>query len=143
MVTTLLHDRAFIAAIGRHCRLMRESLGLSQVEIADAAGTSQGAISRLESGKHVDLRFIGVVNVIRALAAAVPYVQTAVSPTVQVLLAIADNLPPLAAPPLDPELATFLRAYYALPATTRKTCMRLLLPIVAYLADAGRDNAAA
>ncbi|WP_218582298.1 helix-turn-helix transcriptional regulator [Nocardia cyriacigeorgica] len=39
--------------LGRAVRERREGLGLSQSELARRAGTSQAAISRLESGEHV------------------------------------------------------------------------------------------
>ena len=41
----------WMRGLGRHTRRMREFLGLSQEQLARGAGVSQGAVSRLESGR--------------------------------------------------------------------------------------------
>lgn len=53
--------------IGLRVRRARESLGLSQDEVARSAGISQGAVSRLESGRGQRTPFLSVVRVLVVL----------------------------------------------------------------------------
>lgn len=53
--------------IGLRVRRARESLGLSQDEVARSAGISQGAVSRLESGRGQRTPFLSVVRVLMVL----------------------------------------------------------------------------
>ncbi len=53
---------------GRQTRRVRESVGLSQDELARVAGVSQGAVSRLENGRGVATPFVVVLKVNGALA---------------------------------------------------------------------------
>jgi transcriptional regulator with XRE-family HTH domain len=56
--------------LGRHARRGREFLGLPQGELARRAGVSQGAISRLESGRGLNTPFLVLVKINVALGAA-------------------------------------------------------------------------
>jgi transcriptional regulator with XRE-family HTH domain len=62
--------RQWMGRVGRHARGLREFLGLSQQELAQRSGVSQGAISRLESGRGLATPFLVLVKVGSALAAA-------------------------------------------------------------------------
>jgi transcriptional regulator with XRE-family HTH domain len=52
--------------IGAALKAARERLGLSQRELADAAGTDQARISKIESG-DIDLRLSSLVDLTRSL----------------------------------------------------------------------------
>lgn len=74
---TLNQDwREWMRGLGRQARRIREFLGLSQEQIARAAGVSQGAVSRLEGGRGLATPLLVVVKlnvaVRRALAAYDP-----------------------------------------------------------------------
>src|SRR5262245_9864356 len=58
---------AFMRELGRQVRERRCALGITQVDLADASGTSQAAISRLEHGAAVHMPTLQIVNVLRAL----------------------------------------------------------------------------
>ncbi|TAK75784.1 MAG: XRE family transcriptional regulator [Dehalococcoidia bacterium] len=51
MEMTSHRERAFRQEVGRRLRTRRESLGLTQEEIAWEAGVAQGSISHYEQGK--------------------------------------------------------------------------------------------
>src|SRR5262249_59245501 len=53
--------------LGRHTRRMREFLGLSQEQLARGAGVSQGAVSRLESGRGLATPLLVLLKINLAL----------------------------------------------------------------------------
>jgi len=57
----------WMRALGRRVRHVREFLGLTQDELGRAAGVSQGAISRLESGRGLATPLLVVVKIGGAL----------------------------------------------------------------------------
>jgi transcriptional regulator with XRE-family HTH domain len=134
--------RILVAALGRQMYAARTLAGWSQVELAALAGTSQGAVSRLESGRCSQVPLVSVLKLLHALAAVVPQLEGAVAPTARALLACVGELA-TPARPLDPGLAALLRAYHALPPGRRQTFLRLVLPIAAILDDRahGTDDA--
>lgn len=62
--STSTHD------LGARLRLRRESLGLSQGEVASRAGVTRQLVSRIEHG-HPRAELGGVIAVVRALGAEV------------------------------------------------------------------------
>ena len=44
---------AFLMSVGQQLRVARENAGMSQIALARAVGTSQGAISQYENGRYV------------------------------------------------------------------------------------------
>lgn len=62
--------RLWITEFGAHVRRVREFLGLSQEQVARAAGVSQGAVSRFEGGRGLSTPFVGIVKINLALAHA-------------------------------------------------------------------------
>lgn len=57
----------WMRGLGRHTRRMREFLGLSQEQLARGAGVSQGAVSRLESGKGLATPLLVLLKINLAL----------------------------------------------------------------------------
>jgi transcriptional regulator with XRE-family HTH domain len=126
-----------IATLGAAVREQRELLGLSQQELAEYAATSQGAISRLESGDHFALPLLTVVKVGLALAAT--EAQVPASLELRALCAFArdfssavDDAPRVL--PVAPDFAALLRAYHGLSGARRGAFVQLVLPIAAYMA---------
>ena len=62
--------RQWMLHIGRQVRCTREYLGLSQQEVGQRAGVSQGAVSRFESGRGLATPFVVVVKINVVLAQA-------------------------------------------------------------------------
>src|SRR5499427_8222226 len=62
--------REWITEFGLHVRRVREFLGLSQEQVARAAGVSQGAVSRFEGGRGLSTPFVGIMKIVLALAYA-------------------------------------------------------------------------
>ena len=83
---------AWMAALGGRVRRVREFAGLSQEQLARAAGLSQGAISRLELAKGLGTPLLVVVKVQAALAAGLRALGSAIPTEAQDAL----SLPPLA-----------------------------------------------
>jgi transcriptional regulator with XRE-family HTH domain len=70
-VSAAVHDwSAWMRRLGLHVRRVREFVGLSQEELARLAGVSQGAVSRIESGKQLGTPLLVAVKVESALIAA-------------------------------------------------------------------------
>lgn len=62
--------RAWMRGLGSKVRRTREAIGLSQSELAVAAGVSQGAISRLETGRGLATPLLVVLKTAIALRSA-------------------------------------------------------------------------
>jgi transcriptional regulator with XRE-family HTH domain len=68
--------RQWITEFGAHVRRVREFLGLSQEQVARAAGVSQGAVSRFEGGRGLSTPFVGIMKINLALASALKQLET-------------------------------------------------------------------
>jgi transcriptional regulator with XRE-family HTH domain len=62
--------KEWMRQVGRHNRRVREFLGLSQDELAQRAGVSQGAVSRFESGRGINTPFLAILRIHLAIAHA-------------------------------------------------------------------------
>lgn len=128
-----------IVAVGVTVRDLRTLLGWSQQELADRAVTSQGTISRLESGQHADTPFHSVVVVMRTLGAGATALDLTVSPTTRALLTFAQSINPTfeVVEPPDPNLVRIARTFNRMLPRQRVAFMRL----VSAVADlASRDE---
>jgi len=67
--------RQWITEFGAHVRRVREFLGLSQEQVARAAGVSQGAVSRFEGGRGLSTPFVGIMKINLALAHALKQIE--------------------------------------------------------------------
>jgi transcriptional regulator with XRE-family HTH domain len=67
--------RQWITEFGAQVRRVREFLGLSQEQVARAAGVSQGAVSRFEGGRGLSTPFVGIMKISLALAHAVKQIE--------------------------------------------------------------------
>src|SRR5215471_16950266 len=61
---------SWIKGLGKQARRVREFVGLSQEQVARAAGVSQGAVSRFEGGRGLSTPFVGIMKINLALAHA-------------------------------------------------------------------------
>src|SRR4029453_4518630 len=68
--------RQWITEFGAHVRRGREFLGLSQEQVARAAGVSQGAVSRFEGGRGLSTPFVGIMKINLALAHALKQLES-------------------------------------------------------------------
>jgi DNA-binding XRE family transcriptional regulator len=60
--------KEWMRQFGKHIRRVREFLGLSQDDLAQRAGVSQGAVSRFEGGRGVNTPFLAILRLNMALA---------------------------------------------------------------------------
>lgn len=127
--------REMVAALGRYVKETRRLLGWSQDNLAEAACTSQGLVSRMEAGRCVGLPFMSVLKVLTALAAHESPIGDAVPAPFRFVLACAAHLPgPHPAPP-DPHLAQLLQAYHALPSARQAAVVQMLRSLLTMVDD--------
>jgi transcriptional regulator with XRE-family HTH domain len=117
-----------VRAVGRTARDLRRLLGWSQQRVADLAITSQGAISRLESGTAEALPLHTAVIVFRALAVGAQELNLPLSREAHALSMFSDAFHPGFAlmTSSDPELVQLLRVFHRLPAARRPALLRLV-----------------
>jgi transcriptional regulator with XRE-family HTH domain len=118
---------AWMRAVGRQTRKVREFLGLSQDQLARMSGVSQGAVSRLEAGRGLSTpMLVGIkihVALLKVLAALDPGI---LNPELRRHLGNLRADPAFAAflaeaAPPDPELEEIVRLYGTIPAGDRNT----------------------
>jgi transcriptional regulator with XRE-family HTH domain len=135
----------FIKALAETVKELRFMLGLSQNDLANRAMTSQGTISRIESGNHPDLPFITVMKVLLTLSSDTRLILDALSPHTSALLIFAGMFRPFAAglqaSPPDPVLANLLLAFQSLNQTQRRAFVRLVTPIATYMVEVSNGTA--
>src|SRR4029450_2521677 len=124
-----------VGVIGATVRELRLLLGWSQTELADRAVTSQGTVSRLESGRVPDVPLHSVVVVLRVLAAGADELDLELSPPVRTLLTFAQTVNPtfLVTAPLDPSLVRLLQIYHRLGPTQRLRFVEFLRATAAFV----------
>ena len=135
---------AWVQGMGRYTRRLRELTGMSQEQLANRAGVSQGALSRLEAGRAVHTPLIVVMKVntaMRAALAALP--REALS---EELRAIMDDVPTrripvkgtgfddLALTP-DPLLTELVRLFWSVPARHREHLLQVVRSLAGVLAS--------
>ena len=122
-----------ITAMSKATRDVRTMLGWSQQRLADKAVTSQGTISRLESGHVLDLPFRSVIIVLRALAAGVRAAELPLSPTAKSLMAFLETINPslVLTLTLDSDLSALIRLYHSLPESHRPAVIAFMQAAVA------------
>jgi transcriptional regulator with XRE-family HTH domain len=117
-------------ALGRQGRRAREFLGLSQEQLAELAGVSQGAVSRLEAGRGLATPMLVVLKINLALTHALRKVDPSLlNPELRRVLELEQRLSPPVGDlgfdvlPLteDPDLEEMVRIYRSLPERQRRT----------------------
>lgn len=125
--------------LAAQCRDLRHLCGKSQMEIAAMAGVSQGAVSRLESGRLHRFSVTTVTKVLAALARTSETLDTAVPshllPPLTLVRQVLPALDTLPLPPLDPELAELLRLYNLIPRAQRRLVLQVMRPLLTHLSE--------
>lgn len=135
----------FIKALAETVKELRMMLGLSQQDLANRAMTSQGTVSRVESGLHPDVPFLTVMKLLLTLSSDTRLLPEALRPQTKDLLAFIDVLRPivpgLQVSPPDPAFANLLLTFQSLTQPQKRAFVRLVQPIAKYLAEASSDGA--
>jgi transcriptional regulator with XRE-family HTH domain len=125
----------WMRALGRQGRRAREFLGLSQEQLADLAGVSQGAVSRLEAGRGLATPMLVVLKINLALARGLRKIDpTMLNADLRRVLEIEQRLSPpvgdvgFEALPIthDPDLEEMVRIYRNLPERQRRTFLTVV-----------------
>jgi transcriptional regulator with XRE-family HTH domain len=105
-----------VIAVGDSVKEARTLLGWSQAQLADRAVTSQGTISRIESGNHDNVPFHSIVIVFRTLAVGLENMSLTVSPTARSLMSFVQDLNPefTVVAPVDQSLVDLIHMYHGL-----------------------------
>ena len=125
----------WMRALGRRVRHVREFLGLTQDELGRSAGVSQGAISRLESGRGLATPLLVVVKIGGALQQSLAKVDRAMlSP--EALRMIDEGLFPTHPGPAtespdspltsDPTLEEYVQLFHGVPDKQRGTFLAVV-----------------
>ena len=138
--------REWMRANGQQVRRLREFLGLSQEQLAQHAGVSQGAVSRLEAGRGLATPMLVVMKitlaVVRGLRALDPSV---LSDELRRLMNVEATIsPPIGDVGLqldtltkDADLEELIRLYHELPGRQRQTLLSVVRAIAAALSPPG------
>ena len=125
----------WMRALGRRARHVREFLGLTQDELGRMAGVSQGAISRLESGRGLATPLLVVVKIGGALQHALATVdQSLLSPEARRMIEEGFRLTPPGPSespqesPLtsDPALEEYVQLFHRVPDRRRGTVLAVV-----------------
>jgi transcriptional regulator with XRE-family HTH domain len=145
--------RQWITEFGAHVRRVREFLGLSQEQVARAAGVSQGAVSRFEGGRGLSTPFVGIMKINLALAHALKELEPdLLTEEVRRFMKHLDilKLPDDAATPVgpvgpnfkkiqlspNPELLQVIELYYDLPESKRQAFIAVMTATISALRNA-------
>lgn len=144
MISTLpavTDPRTLVRGVGRWVRNTRYTLGLSQDMLASLARTSQGSISRLESGRSLDTPLMTYLKAITALCREfIPFDATIpLAPYVKDAIAFASYIDPrngdMPPPVSDEAFSTLLLRYASMSPAKRKVFLDLTEPLAKYLAE--------
>jgi transcriptional regulator with XRE-family HTH domain len=145
--------RQWITEFGAHVRRVREFLGLSQEQVARAAGVSQGAVSRFEGGRGLSTPFVGIMKINLALAHALKELEPdLLTDEVRRFMKHLEvlKLPDDAATPVgpvgpnfkkiqlspNPELLQVIELYYELPESKRQAFIAVMTATISALRNA-------
>jgi transcriptional regulator with XRE-family HTH domain len=122
-----------VGALATTVRDVRRMLGWSQQQLADQAVVSQGAISRMETGRCGAVPLHTVVVVLRTLAAGAATLQVPLSPTAAQLLAFAPSLDGgfSAIEPLDPDFVYIAQTLGRIPRSRRTDFLAIVRAVAA------------
>src|SRR6185436_276537 len=121
--------RAWMLAFGRQERRVREFLGFSQEQLARLAGVSQGAVSRLETGRGLATPMLVILKINLAMRKALRAVDPSLlTDELRGVIEMVDRISPTIGEvgsdsiPLtkDPEVEGLVRMYRGLPTRQRQ-----------------------
>lgn len=148
-VTAELAWRGWMQDLGLQVRRTREFLGLTQQELAQRAGVSQGAVSRFEGGRALSTPFLTIVRLNVALARALAALDASMLSDearryLQYMRFLAtppeageDSETPVSARPLtpDPEGEELMRLYRQVPPQARARLLEVVRATVTALRE--------
>lgn len=133
---------AWMATFGSHVSLLRQFLGMSEADLAREGGVTESIVRRFEAGKLLDLSFIDVIRLNRALAQRLRGIDPALlAPEVQGFIQHLDflQMPDEDGPPApggvpvqefrsidDPELEEIVVRYRGLPSGGRHAFLQIM-----------------
>ena len=141
--------RGWMRAFGKQQRRLREFLGFSQEQLAKLAGVSQGAVSRLETGRGLATPMLVILKINLALTHRLRTVDPGLlNDDLRRVLEIEQRLsPPIAgigfqALPItkDPELEDLVRLYRQLPERQRPTFLSVVRATARALGGTANDG---
>jgi len=134
----------WMRGMGRYTRRLRELAGLSQEELARRARVSQGAVSRLESGRAVQTPLIVVMKIntaMRQALAALPR-EAWTEETVEIMNDVATRRIPVRGTGFDevrvtpdPLLTKLVKVFWSVPARRRPQVVAVLESMCAMLRE--------
>ena len=102
---------AIVKVLASTVKDLRQTLGWSQDKLGKRAGTSQGGVSRIESGNMQKVPFHTVVAICRALDVGAKTLDTPLSGWTTALLDFTRTANGEVMQPMDPDLAYISRAF--------------------------------
>jgi transcriptional regulator with XRE-family HTH domain len=142
--------RGWMRAFGRQQRRLREFLGFSQEQLAKLAGVSQGAVSRLETGRGLATPMLVILKINLAMRKALRAVDPSLlTEELRSVLEMVDKISPaigdiggVEAMPLtkDPEVEGLVRMYRGLPTRQRQAFVSVARATAAALAAGDREK---
>ena len=123
------HWRDLIRSMGQHIKEARLALGWSQQELGDRSWTSQGTISRFESGRCAEVPLLSALKILSALSPESALVAGALGEPTRAILALARGLEIAQGSPVAPHFAKLLRVFHALNPDQQEVFVTLAAPI--------------
>ena len=136
-------------AHGQQVRRLRQFLGWSQEQLAQQAGVSQGAVSRLEAGRGRATPMLVVMKITLAIVRELRTMDPAIlNDELRRLIRVEDSISPrigdigvdLGPLTKDADLEELVRVYHALPDRQRQTFLSVVRAIAAALTPSGGDR---
>ena len=141
--------RGWMRAFGRQQRRLREFLGFSQEQLAKLAGVSQGAVSRLETGRGLATPMLVILKINLAMRKALRAVDPSLlTDELRGVIEMVDRISPTIGEvgsdsiPLtkDPEVEGLVRMYRGLPTRQRQAFVSVARATAAALAAGEQDK---